>query len=153
MTFNIIITIISIKLTTLYSMNQNRNLPGFAISIIPLIALIVMLVLNVRIFGDSALDGSVQIVLLSASAIVAGISMISKKRKWDDLEKGIISSISTSTSAIILLLFIGALAGTWMVSGIIPTMIFYGLKFINPTFFLVTSCIAAAIISVSSGSM
>ena len=133
-------------------MNQNRNLPGFAISIIPLIALIVMLVLNVRIFGDSALDGSVQIVLLSASAIVAGISMISKKRKWDDLEKGIISSISTSTSAIILLLFIGALAGTWMVSGIIPTMIFYGLKFLNPTFFLVTSCIAAAIISVSSGS-
>ncbi len=133
-------------------MNQNTKLPGFIISIIPLIALIAMLVINVRIFGDSALDGSVQIVLLSASALVAGISLFSKTRNWADLEKGIISSISTSTSAIILLLLIGALAGTWMVSGIIPTMIFYGLKFINPTFFLVTSCIAAAIVSVSSGS-
>ena len=133
-------------------MNHNTKLPGFIISIIPLIALIAMLVINVRIFGDSALDGSVQIVLLSASALVAGISLFSKTRNWADLEKGIISSISTSTSAIILLLLIGALAGTWMVSGIIPTMIFYGLKFINPTFFLVTTSITAAIMSVSSGS-
>ena len=133
-------------------MNPNKNLPGILLSVIPLFALIVMLILNVRVFGDSALEGSVQLVLLTASALVVAISLISKSRKWDELEKGIINSIATSTSAIILLLFIGALAGAWMVSGIIPTMIYYGLKFINPTYFLFTTCITAAIISVSSGS-
>ena len=132
-------------------MNKN-NTPGITLSVIPIISLIILLVINVKIFGDAALDGSVQLILLTASAFVVAISIIKKTSSWADIEKGIINSIATSTSAIILLLLIGALAGSWMVSGIIPTMIYYGLKFINPTYFLLTSCITAAIISVSSGS-
>ncbi|MDO5571630.1 MAG: Na+/H+ antiporter NhaC family protein [Bacteroidales bacterium] len=133
-------------------MNHKTDTPSLLLSIVPVVALIAMLVLNVRLFGDSALDGSVQIVLLLASALVCGITLFSKRKTWLDLEKGIINSVSGSTSAIVLLLLIGALAGSWMLSGVIPAMMYYGLKFINPTLFLATSCVAAAIVSVSSGS-
>lgn len=133
-------------------MNQKNDTPSLILSLVPVLALIAMLVLNVRIFGDSALDGSVQIVLLIATALVSAITLITKQRNWMQLEKGIIGSVAGSTSAIVLLLLIGALAGSWMISGVIPAMMYYGLKFINPTLFLATSCVAAAIVSVSSGS-
>lgn len=133
-------------------MSQKTDTPSLILSIVPVLALIAMLILNVRIFGDSALDGSVQIVLLIATALVSAITLISRRRTWQHLEKGIINSVAGSTSAIVLLLLIGALAGTWMISGVIPAMMYYGLKFINPTLFLATSCVAAAIVSVSSGS-
>ena len=78
--------------------------------------------------------------------------MITKSTEWKNLETGIINSVAGATSAIILLLLIGALAGSWMLSGVIPTMIYYGLEFINPKLFLATACVTAAIVSVSSGS-
>ncbi|MGL4293260.1 MAG: Na+/H+ antiporter NhaC, partial [Bacteroidales bacterium] len=133
-------------------MNHKTDTPSLLLSLVPVIALIAMLVLNVRLFGDSALEGSVQLVLLLATALVCGITLISKRKSWQELETGIINSVAGSTSAIVLLLLIGALAGTWMLSGVIPAMIFYGLKFINPEIFLATTCVAAAIVSVSSGS-
>lgn len=133
-------------------MFKKTDTPSLLLSIVPIVALVAMLVLNVKIFGDDALDGSVQIVLLLATALVSAIALISQKASWDKLEKGIINSVAGSTSAIVLLLLIGALAGAWMLSGVIPAMIYYGLKFINPNLFLATSCVAAAIVSVSSGS-
>lgn len=133
-------------------MTHKTDTPSLLLSLVPVVALIAMLILNVRIFGDSALDGSVQLVLLLATALVSAISLISGRRTWQQLETGIIGSVAGSTSAIVLLLLIGALAGTWMLSGVIPAMIYYGLKFINPEIFLATSCVAAAIVSVSSGS-
>lgn len=135
-----------------FSMKHKSDTPSLILSLIPVAALIAMLILNVRLFGDSALDGSVQIVLLIATALVSGITLVSKRRTWAQLEKGIINSVAGSTSAIVLLLLIGALAGSWMLSGVIPAMMYYGLKFINPEIFLATSCVAAAIVSVSSGS-
>lgn len=133
-------------------MTQKTDTPSLLLSLVPVVALIAMLILNVRLFGDSALDGSVQLVLLIATALVSAISLLSRRRSWQQLETGIINSVAGSTSAIVLLLLIGALAGTWMLSGVIPAMIYYGLKFINPEIFLATSCVAAAIVSVSSGS-
>lgn len=132
--------------------NQKTALPSFKLSLIPVISLVLLLIINVRIFGDEALDGSIQIVLLLATAITCGISMFRLKTPWESFEKGFIHSVANSTPAILVLLLIGAMAGTWMLSGIIPAMIYYGLQVINPMVFLATACVVSAVISVSTGS-
>ena len=131
---------------------NNKVLPSFKISLIPIISLVSLLIFNVSIFGDEALDGSIQIVLLLASAITCAISIIKYKYRWEKFEKGFIRNIANSIPAILVLLLIGAMAGTWMMSGIIPGMIYYGVKIINPTIFLATACLVSAIISVCTGS-
>ncbi|MEG1585456.1 MAG: Na+/H+ antiporter NhaC [Bacteroidales bacterium] len=132
--------------------STNPTLPSFKLSLIPVVSLVLLLIVNVRIFGDESLDGSIQIVLLLATAITCGISMWRLKTPWENFEKGFISSVANSTPAILVLLLIGAMAGTWMLSGIIPAMIYYGLQVINPTMFLATACVVSALISVSTGS-
>ncbi|MEG2946716.1 MAG: sodium:proton antiporter, partial [Bacteroidales bacterium] len=131
---------------------NNPTLPSFKLSLIPVISLVLLLIVNVRIFGDESLDGSIQIVLLLATAITCGLSMWRLKTPWENFEKGFINSVANSTPAILVLLLIGAMAGTWMLSGIIPAMIYYGLQVINPTVFLATACVVSAMISVSTGS-
>ena len=131
---------------------NNKVLPSFKVSLIPILSLIVLLVFNVLVFGDEALNGSIQIVLLVASGITCAISMLKYKYSWDTFEKGFIKNIANSIPAILVLLFIGAMAGTWMMSGIIPAMIYYGVKLINPVIFLVTACLVSAIISLCTGS-
>ncbi len=131
---------------------KNQKLPSFGFSLIPVLSLVVLLIINVRIFGDAALDGSIQFVLLLATAVVVLLSMWKYKTPWDKFEKGFISGVANSTPAILVLLLIGAMAGTWMLSGIIPAMMYYGLQVINPTVFLATACVVSAIISISTGS-
>lgn len=131
---------------------KETGTPSFKLSLIPVIALVVLLIINVRIFGDEALDGSIQIVLLTATGITVALSMLSLKTPWERFEKAFIGSVANSTPAILVLLLIGAMAGTWMLSGIIPAMIYYGLQVISPTLFLATACIVSALISVSTGS-
>ncbi|MGL4292235.1 MAG: Na+/H+ antiporter NhaC [Bacteroidales bacterium] len=128
------------------------KLPSFKLSLIPVLSLVLLLIVNVRIFGEESLDGSIQIVLLLATAITCGLSMWRLKTPWANFEKGFIHSVANSTPAILVLLLIGAMAGTWMLSGIIPAMIYYGLQVINPSVFLATACVVSAMISVSTGS-
>ena len=68
------------------------------------------------------------------------------------LQDGIVKSISSAMSSILILLLIGALAGTWMLSGIVPAMIYYGLQILNPTIFLIAACMVCAIVSIATGS-
>ena len=89
--------------------------------------------------------------LLLATAIAASIGVYNGI-SWQSILKGISSSISSTSSAIIILLLIGALTGTWLISGIVPAMIYYGLKILNPEIFLFASCIICAIVSLASGS-
>ena len=89
--------------------------------------------------------------LLLATAIAASIGVYNGT-SWQSILKGISSSISSTSSAIIILLLIGALTGTWLISGIVPAMIYYGLKILNPEIFLFASCIICAIVSLASGS-
>ena len=131
---------------------NTAQLPSFKLSLIPVIALVIMLVVNVQLFGDAALDGSIQIVLLLATAITCGLSVWKLRTPWSNFEKGFVHSVASATPAILVLLLIGAMAGTWMLSGIIPAMIYYGLQVINPTIFLATACVVSAVISVSTGS-
>ncbi|WP_026954713.1 Na+/H+ antiporter NhaC [Algoriphagus vanfongensis] len=121
-------------------------------ALIPLIFLIVLLVLNIRVFGTDGLSGSNQIVLVLSAAVAALVAKYRLGFSWDTLQDGMIQSISSAMSSILILFLIGALAGTWLLSGIVPAMIYYGLQVLSPTIFLFAACFVSAVVSVSTGS-
>ncbi len=121
-------------------------------SFIPFIVLIVLIACCVAVFGNATLDGASQVSLLVASAVSVLVGHFSKRLKWEDLEKGITDKIASCAPAIIILLLIGAIGGTWMVSGIVPTMIYYGMQIIRPEVFLVSSSLLCALVSLMIGS-
>ncbi|MEH6406193.1 MAG: Na+/H+ antiporter NhaC [Leeuwenhoekiella sp.] len=121
-------------------------------ALIPVIALVGMLFYNVFVaFGDDALSGSNQFILLLGGA-VAAIVGIFNKISFDRMLEEVSENIKSTAGAILILLMVGALAGTWLISGIIPTMIYYGLQILNPTIFLASCVVICAIISVATGS-
>ncbi len=126
--------------------------PSWWVSLIPFAFLIAVLVVVIKVFGADALSGGSQVALLMASGVVVAISMIFYKIPWKDFEEGIVDNIKSVGSSILILLLIGAVAGSWMVSGVVPTMIYYGMKVIFPEIFLFASCIICALISVMTGS-
>ena len=121
-------------------------------ALIPLAVLILLLALTIHLFGGDAIAGGSQLSLLTASAVCTMLSMGIYRTKWQTLEDAIIANMRSATPAIIILLLIGAIAGTWMASGIIPTLIYYGLKILHPSIFLPASCIICAVISLLTGS-
>ena len=122
------------------------------VSLIPLLVLIGLLAAVVRTFGGAALDGGSQVALLLASGVVIAIAMIGYKIPWSSLEGAIADNIKSIGTAVIILLLIGAVAGSWMVSGIVPTLIYYGLKVLSPKIFLLAVCIICALVSMMTGS-
>jgi len=120
-------------------------------SLIPLVILILMLTYNIYIFGDNALNGSNQFILLVGGA-VAGIVGVVNKVSYARMLQKVGENIQSVTGPILILLMVGALAGTWLLSGIIPTMIDYGLKIANPQFFLPVCVLTAALVSLATGS-
>ncbi len=129
-----------------------KKMPTPFVSLIPVLSLIGLLFATIRTFGSDALSGSSQVSLLAATAICIFIGMLFYKTAWKDIELAIINNISGVTPAIIILLIIGALSGAWMVSGVVPTLIYYGMKVIHPSFFLTSTCIICALVSVMTGS-
>ncbi|MBQ1227944.1 MAG: sodium:proton antiporter, partial [Alistipes sp.] len=132
--------------------NKNIKNPSPLISLIPLSVLVILLALTIKLFGADAIAGGSQLSLLTASAVCTAMSILIYGRKWVDLEESIIRNMRSATPALIILLLIGAIAGTWMASGIIPSLIYYGLKILHPSIFLPASCIICAIISLLTGS-
>ena len=132
-------------------MEYKYQKPSLFQALIPILFLIVVLFINVRIFGDGALDGSNQILLILSGA-VATLVALKLGMPWADIQKGIVLTISSAMASIIILLLIGSLAGTWLLSGIVPAMIYYGLQILNPTIFLVAACIVCSIVSIATGS-
>lgn len=126
--------------------------PSWIVSLVPFVFLIAILVVVIKIFGADALSGGSQVALLLASGVVVAISMIFYKIPWKEFEEGIVDNIRAVGSAILILLLIGAVAGSWMVSGVVPTMIYYGMKVIFPSIFLFASCLICALISIMTGS-
>lgn len=122
------------------------------LSFIPIIVLIISLVFVVKVFDTSAMEGASQIALLVASAVCVFIGMIIFKIPWQSFEDGIKENIANVGSAIVMLLLIGAIGGTWMLSGVVPTMIYYGMHIVNPKVFLVICCIVSAVVSIVTGS-
>ncbi|MAP56102.1 MAG: Na+/H+ antiporter NhaC [Altibacter sp.] len=130
---------------------ENRELNIWE-ALIPVFALVVMLFYNVFFaYGDDALSGSNQFILIMGAAVAAVVGIYNKV-SFNQMMEEVAENIKSTAGAILILLMVGALAGTWLVSGIIPTMIYYGLQVLNPTIFLASCVIICAIISVATGS-
>ena len=132
---------------------QQLNKPTISLwgALIPVIILVILLSFNVTIYGDDALGGSNQFILLIGAAVAAVVGFRNKV-SYDSMLDAIGSNLKSTTGAILILLFVGALAGTWLLSGIIPAMIYYGLQILHPNIFLPACIIICAIISVATGS-
>ncbi len=129
---------------------EQKNI-SFFWALFPILVLIVLLGTNVYLYGDDSLGGANQLALL-LTASLAAIVGINNASTWKSILDGVSKSIASTTPAIIILLLIGSLAGTWLLSGIVPAMIYYGLQILNPKIFLVATCIICAIVSLASGS-
>ena len=132
------------------SIIQNKELSIWE-ALIPVFALVAMLAFNVFVFGDDAVSGSNQFVLLMGGT-VAGLVGYFNKVSLDSMFKQIGANLKSVSGAIVILLLVGSLSAAWLISGIIPAMIYYGLQLINPTIFLPTAVVISAIISIATGS-
>mgnify|MGYP001236149421 FL=1 len=131
-------------------MKQKPTL-SLRLAMLPIVALVLLLSLNVSVYGDDALGGSNQFILLLGGAVAAMVGF-GQKISYKQMLQQVAENLKSVTGAILILLFVGALAGTWLVSGIIPAMIYYGLQILHPTFFLAACIIICALISVATGS-
>lgn len=128
------------------------KIPSPLLSLVPILVLVALLFVTIRIFGSDALSGGSQVVLLTATAVCCLIAMGYSKVRWKAIELAMINNISGVATALIILLIIGALSGSWMISGVVPTLIYYGMQIIHPSFFLASTCVICAIVSVMTGS-
>ena len=133
-------------------MNSAKKIPSPLVSLFPIAFLVGMLFATIHTFGSDALSGGSQISLLATTGMCVFIGMTFYRIPWKDYELAITNNISGVATAIIILLIIGALSGTWMISGVVPTLIYYGMQIIHPNFFLASTCIICALVSVMTGS-
>lgn len=133
-------------------MSSLKKIPSPLVSLLPIGLLVGMLFATIHTFGSDALGGGSQISLLTTTAFCVFTGMTFYRVPWKDYELAITNNIAGVATAIIILLIIGALSGAWMISGIVPTLIYYGMQIIHPDFFLASTCIICALISVMTGS-
>ncbi|MGX5202510.1 Na+/H+ antiporter NhaC family protein [Aliikangiella sp. IMCC44632] len=131
--------------------STEKKQPTLLDALVPVVGLIIMLVASVQLYESDSSYGANQIALLLAAslAIIVGFR---NGYQWKELEAGIVKGISMSLGAILILLMVGSLIGTWILSGTVPTMIFYGLKILDPSYFYAAACITCALVSVCIGS-
>ena len=129
-----------------------HKLPQPLIALLPVFILIIFVSLSVGIFGADALSGASQMALLLATAVTLLIAKFTVNMHWTAFEKALHKNIKNISTALIILLIIGALSGTWMVSGVVPLFISYGMKLIRPEIFLLSAALISAIVSVITGS-
>ena len=126
--------------------------PSWWVSLIPFVVLVAALSVVIYVFGTDALSGASQVALMFAAGITVTIAMVLYRIPWKTFEEAILDNITSVGTSIVILLLIGAVAGSWMISGVVPTMIYYGMKVIFPDIFLFASCIISALIAVMTGS-
>ena len=131
--------------------SETPKLPSPLLSVIPIVVLIILLSFIIRILADDALSGASQVALLIATAVAAGIAMLNGTR-WKAIEESIASNIAGVSVAIVVLLLIGCLSAAWMISGVVPAFIYYGVELIQPKFFLLSTCFICSVVSVVTGS-
>jgi len=131
--------------------NQKKINLSLNESLFPIVLLIIFLTFNVYVYGDDAMGGSNQFILLLGAAAGIGLGIF-KGFKFSNMMSQVAENLKSVTGAIVILLFVGALSGTWLISGIIPSMIYYGLNILHPSIFLPACLIICAIISIATGS-
>ncbi len=125
--------------------------PSLALSLVPVIVLVTLLAASVALFGDGSSAGPNQIALILAAS-VGGVIGLSLGYPWRALEKGIVHGISLAMGAILILLVVGALIGSWILAGIVPTMIYYGLQILTPAVFFPSACVLCSFVALATGS-
>ena len=126
--------------------------PSAIVSLMPFIVLVAALSMVIYVFGADALSGASQVALIFSAGVTVVLAMILYKIPWKIFEEAILDNITSVGTSIVILLLIGAVAGSWMVSGVVPTLIHYGMKVIFPEIFLFASCVISALIAVMTGS-
>ncbi len=132
-------------------MTEQSREPSLSDALIPLVCLILLLTVSVILFGSDSSYGPNQIVLMLCAGIAALVGMKNGFR-WKELEKAIVNGISMAMGAMLILLTVGGLIGTWIQAGIVPSMIYYGLQILSPEWFYAASCLICAVIALSIGS-
>ncbi|MGX5914177.1 Na+/H+ antiporter NhaC [Aliidiomarina sp. Khilg15.8] len=132
-------------------MSESIKKPSYLQALTPLVALIIMLASSVYMFGADSSYGPNQIALLVAASIACVIGFMNGF-SWSMIEDGITKGISVALGAILIILMVGSLIGTWLLAGIVPTLIYYGLELLSPTWFYAASCLICAIVAISIGS-
>ena len=130
----------------------DRKTPHPLVAIIPVVVLIGLLVIVITLFGSDALSGGSQMALLMGVAVCVLISMTVYHIPWKTFERQMTSTIGDVAVTLLILLSVGMLAGSWMISGVVPTLIYYGVQILSPRFFLLSACIICALVSLLSGS-
>jgi len=133
-------------------MTEDRKLPHPLVSIIPIVILIGLLAVVIALFGSDALSGGSQIALLIGLAVCVLISMTCYHTPWKTFERQMTKTLGDVSITLLILLTVGMLSGSWMVSGVVPTLIYYGVQILSPKFFLVSACIICSLVSLLSGS-
>ncbi len=133
-------------------MDSTKKIPSPLVSLLPIALLAGMLFATISTFGSDALSGGSQISLLVTTSCCVLIGMVFYRIPWKDFELAITNNIAGVSTALLILLIIGALSGIWMVSGVVPTLIYYGMQIIHPDFFLASTCLICALVSVMTGS-
>lgn len=131
--------------------SQNSTFPHPLIAVIPLIVLIALIVVVVNFFPDDALSGASQVALMISTAVCVALGMSIYKMKWGIFEEMIKKTVGDAGVSILILLLIGMMSATWMISGIVPTLIYYGVQLMSPTLFLPCACVISSIISIMTG--
>ena len=131
---------------------MKTNLKRTLVALIPLGVLILLLALDISIFGADSILGASQVALLAAAGVAICLGMWLYKLPWSTFEKEMVHNVGNVSTAILILLLIGSISGTWTVSGVVPAFICYGLKIISPKVFLLTACVLCAVVSVMTGS-
>ena len=129
-----------------------KQLPNPLVSAIPLVVLIGLLAVVIALFGSDSLSGGSQISLLIGLSVCVFISMVFYRVPWQAFDKQIEKTLGGVAVTILILFAVGMLAGSWMISGIVPTLIYYGVQLLSPQFFLVCACLICALVSLLSGS-
>lgn len=133
-------------------MEENKTkLPHPLVAAIPLVVLVIAIVFVINYMPDDALSGASQIAMIIGSAVCVGLSMTIYKVKWEMFEKAIMKTIGDASISVLILLLVGMMSATWMISGIVPTLIYHGVQLMSPMFFLPCACIISALISVMTG--
>ncbi|OGR96767.1 MAG: Na+/H+ antiporter NhaC [Elusimicrobia bacterium GWF2_62_30] len=120
-------------------------------ALFPVAAVVAMLAYNVNVYGDSAVGGSNQFILL-LGGVIAALVGFRNKVTYDSMLSHVAGNLKSTTGAILILLMVGALSGAWLISGIIPSMIYYGLKILNPSIFLPATLLICSVVSLATGS-
>ena len=125
--------------------------PSFGQAITPVVILVALLGSSVYLFGDASSSGPNQIALLLGTAVATVMGLVNG-RPWADLEAAMGHGISTSTRPLLILLMVGSVIGTWILAGVVPTMIYYGLSLLAPSIFYAAACVICAVVALATGS-